>query len=372
MQAKVVKAQVRTTDILPTILDLLNLPAPDRLDGESLRPLFDDRENKDRIAFGETDYPLRFDWSPLRSVRTPEFQFIEAPRPELYELRADPGELKNQYAPWDRTVQNARALLANIRSKQPAAAASNATVPQQTVDELKALGYLGRADVGSSTTVPEPSLLPDPKDRIQEANLLHYAMMASEDDRLADARVSLEKVLAGDPRSPTALRQLGEVELKMNDYSQAAEHLKLARAVRPNDSTAAWLEGQAREKLGDYAGSRDALEASLKLNPGQLQARLLLGEVYLRLKDGKSAEDQFEAALLIDDKNTSAKIGLARADLALSKPQEALAIVKELSRSEPRNAAVFAVMGDALEALGREKESNTARARAEFLRKASH
>src|SRR6266498_2738375 len=320
---KVVKAQVRTTDILPTVLDLLNLPAPGRFDGESLKLLLEGSENKDRVAFGETDYPLRFDWSPLRSVRTPEFQFIEAPRPELYNLRTDTGELKNEYAPWDHTVQNARALLADVRSKLPARAASDATVPQETVDELKALGYLGRADVGSSTTVPEPSLLPDPKDKIQEANLLHSAMMASEDDRPAEARASLEKVLAGDPQSPTALRQLGEVELKMGDYSRAAEHLKLARAVRPNDSTAAWLEAQAREKLGDYAGSRDALEASLKLTPGQLQARLLLGEVYLTLKDAKAAADQFEAASLIDDMNTSAKVGLARADLALSKPKEA-------------------------------------------------
>ena len=59
---KIVNAQVRTTDILPTVLDLLGVPPPARLDGESLKPLFASIENTDRMAFGETDYPLRFGW----------------------------------------------------------------------------------------------------------------------------------------------------------------------------------------------------------------------------------------------------------------------------------------------------------------------
>src|SRR2546430_9813347 len=48
---KIVNAQVRTTDILPTVLDLLGVPPPARLDGESLKPLFGSIENTDRTAF---------------------------------------------------------------------------------------------------------------------------------------------------------------------------------------------------------------------------------------------------------------------------------------------------------------------------------
>ena len=106
-------------------------------------------------------------------------------------------------------------------------------------------------------------------------------MMASDDNRTDEARQALEKVLQLDPKSPTALRQLGELELQAGDYVRAAEHLKQAREVRPEDSTAAFYEGQAREKTGDLPGARDALEASLKLTPGQFPARLLLGQVYL-------------------------------------------------------------------------------------------
>jgi len=365
---RVVSAQVRTTDILPTVLDLLAIPGPAKLDGESLRPLFTEKNSGDRVAFGETDYPLRFGWAPLRSVREPAFKFIEAPRPELYDLQRDPGELHNTYVPWNQTVQKSRAMLADLRAKMPERH-SAADVPQGTVDELKALGYLGKADVGSSTNVPEPSLLPDPKDKIQEANLLHTAMMASEDDRIIDAQIALKKVLQFDPQSPTALRQIGELELKAGDYAEAAGHLRRAREIRPGDATAAFYEGQAREKLADFGGARDALETSLKLSPDQLEARLLLGNVYLKLKNPKAAEDQFEAASLLDFKNLDAQLGIAEADIAEDNYTAAVDQLKPLSTSNPKDAEVFELLAHAYESMGQKKQAQEAAAHARLLRR---
>jgi arylsulfatase A-like enzyme len=101
----VVEAQVQTTDILPTILDLLDIAAPVTLAKRSLRSYFSEAKENDRVVFGETDYPLRFGWAPLRAVRSGGFKFIEAPRPEFYDVGKDPGELKNEYEPWNPTVQ---------------------------------------------------------------------------------------------------------------------------------------------------------------------------------------------------------------------------------------------------------------------------
>jgi predicted negative regulator of RcsB-dependent stress response len=311
---QVVKAQVRTTDILPTVVDWLGIPPPASLDGASLRSDMDGTEEEDRTAFGETDYPLRFGWAPLRSVRAGGFKFIEAPRPELYDLHADPAELANHYQPSDLTVQKSRGMLAEIKGKEPAPpSGSEARGPQGSSDALKALGYQGQSGAGVSANSAEISQLPDPKDKIEEQNLLHSAMIASDDNRTDQARQALEKVLQLYPKSLTALRQLGELELHAGDYAKAAEHLKQAREVSPGDATAACYEGQAREKIGDYAGARDALEASLKLAPGQFPARLLLGQVYLGLKDPKNAEDQFEAALLLQPESAEAQQGLIRA-----------------------------------------------------------
>src|SRR4051794_19338839 len=88
--AKVVDAQVRTLDILPTVLDVLRVAPPDGLDGQSLKSYISGTESANRTAIGETDYPLRFGWSPLRSVRADGFKFIKAPKPEFYDLKADP------------------------------------------------------------------------------------------------------------------------------------------------------------------------------------------------------------------------------------------------------------------------------------------
>ncbi len=309
---KIIEAQVRTTDILPTVTALLHVPPPAQLDGESLKPYLDTSETRDRVAFGETDYPLRFGWAPLRSVRSEGFKFIEAPRPELYDLRADPKELANRYEPSNATAQKFRGMLAEVRAKSNTPPSASPASPGAN-DQLSALGYQSRVDAASSASAAEPSQLPDPKDKIEEQNLLHAAMIASDDNRSDEARRALEKVLQLDPKSPTALRQLGELELNAGDYLKAAEHLKQAREVRPEDATAAFYEGQARQKAGDLAGARDALEASLKLTPGQFPARLLLGQVYLGLKDGKNAEDQFEAALLVQPKSTEAQLGLTQA-----------------------------------------------------------
>lgn len=369
---KVISAQVRTTDILPTVLDLIGIPASIKFDGESLNPFFGEARPDARVAFGETDYPLRFGWAPLRSVREQGFKFIEAPRPELYDLTQDPGEIHNNYAPWDQTVQKSRVLLTELRAKMPPPAPSPATVPQGTVNELKALGYLGKADVGSSTNVPEPSLLPDSKDRIEEANLLHTAMMAGEDNRSSDARVALEKVLEFDPRSPTALRQLGELEFKAGDYANAAEHLRTVREIRPDDAAAAFDEGQAQEKLGKIAAAREALESSLKLIPGQLPARLLLGRVYLELKDPKAAEDQFEAATLLDSENLEAQIGITQCEIAEGNPAAALDQLKSLSSSHPKDAQIFELLAEAYRSLGRTQDADHAEDRAKLLRGNPH
>src|SRR4029077_14898631 len=226
---KTVEGQVRTTDIMPTILKLLGIAAPANLDGDSLEPFLNGIEATPRTVFGETNYPLRFGWAPLRSVRMEGFKFVEAPKPELYDRRADPGESLNHYEPWNGTVQSLRRALAELSAKSPPPGKpSPAAVSASTIDELQALGYLGSADARSATDVPQPSLLPDPKDKIEEQNLLHTAMMASEDGEPDKARVALEKVLQLDESSAIALRQLGRIEMASGSYAKAAGYLQRA------------------------------------------------------------------------------------------------------------------------------------------------
>jgi choline-sulfatase len=274
---KVVEAQVQTTDILPTVLDLLGIPSA--LAKRSLRPYFAGAEG-DRVVFGETDYPLHFGWAPLRAVRSGGFKFIEAPRPELYDLGKDPAELKNEYASRNATVQQLRADLAS-----------------------------------SGMRLPTVSAAPDAKDKIEEQNLLHSAVMLEDEGRVPDARLLLEKVLQLDADSPSALQQLGQLEFKAGEYRKAADHLDRARKAHPDDVSALY-EGQALYKLGDRQRARSVLETALTQSPGQLDARLLLARIEVESGDRAAAEDQFEAALLLNPGSVDALIGLAKEYLA--------------------------------------------------------
>ncbi len=342
----VIDAQVRTTDILPTILSATGIAAPAELNGESLFPLVNineqnTHEQKQRALFGETDYPLRWGWAPLRALRTDNSKLIEAPRPELYDLQADPKELKNLYAADGSKLQSMQAAMAEWKAKLPPASNSS-----------KAGGTL-----------------PDPKDKIEVQNLLHNALLASDDNRSSDARQFLEKAVQLDPGSPAALLQLGDLEFAAGDFAKAAVHLKRACELRPDDPNAAYELGQAMQKSGDGPGARDALEASLKLAPGQMPARLLLGHVYLQLKDAKNAADQFEAALLVDSNNSDGRLGLAEAQIQQSDFAAALPDLEAFTKSDPRNGAALRLLAQAYRGLGREQDAKRAEARAAALDK---
>jgi tetratricopeptide (TPR) repeat protein len=311
----VVEAQVQTTDILPTVLDLLDIAAPATLAKRSLRRYFAGTKESDRVVFGETDYPLRFGWAPLRAVRSGGFKFIEAPRPELYDVGKDPGEVKNEYEPWNPTVQHLRSELTSSAMRSPRVSAASGAASSKTLNELRALGYLGPADAKTSTNVPELSSLPDPKDKIEEQNLLHSAMMSADQGRSQEARLAFGKVLQLNPDSSAALRQLGELELKAGEYRTAADHFHRLRMTHPEDASAAFYEGKALDKLGDAQGARRALEAAVTASAGQLDARVQLANLALKVGDRAAAEDQFNAVLLLDPANHDALLGLAQEQL---------------------------------------------------------
>jgi choline-sulfatase len=334
--SSVVDAEVRTTDILPTVLALTNTPAPAELNGVSLVPLLKHQDEPPHDLFAETDYPLRFGWAPLRALHTGNAKLIEAPRPELYDLDSDPGELKNLYAAGNPQLKSLQAELDQWQARLP----------------------------GGGDAAKANAALPDPKDKIEVQNLLHRSMLASDDNRQDDSRRFLEQALELDPTSPTALRQLGELELAAGDYVKAAAHLKRAREIRPEDSAAAFEAGQALEKSGDLAGARDALEASLKLVPGQLPARLLLGHVYLKLNDAKNAQDQFEAASLVDSSNVDAQLGLAEAQIVQSDFAGAIQGLEPLVKTDPKNTAALRLLARAYRGLGREQDAARAEAQA--------
>jgi len=339
---KVISAQIRTIDILPTVLGLLGVNAGEHMDGTSLQPLLAGVGHPSgRPLFGETDYPLHFGWAALRCVRDGQDKLIQAPRPEYYDLGSDPRELHNLYA---------------------------SAGPQQ--QKLQALLSQHQAEKNGGKLTAAQAQLPDPKDRIEEENLLHLALLQNDRGHTDQARVLLKKVLEKDSSSALAFSQLGELELKAGNNQEAASALAKARQLRPNDSTSAFYEGQARFAMRDFSGARDALEASLRLLPEQLPARILLAKTYLRLDKPGSAEDQLQAALLVDSGNADAQLELGRVLLAEKKYAEAVSQLKSVTEQHP-TAESFELLKQAYAGQGKAQLAAGAAKRAAELKRTS-
>ena len=337
---KVVSAQVRTIDILPTALGLLGISAGEHMDGTSLQPLLTGTGQQGELPlFAETDYPLHFHWAPLRGVRAEHSKLIQAPRPEYYDLHSDPRELHNLYSSAPPQEQKLQALLSQHQTEPNG-------------------GKLSAANAG----------LPDPKDKIEEENLLHQALLESDRGHSERARSLLKKVLETDTSSELAFSQLGELELKAGEYRQAAADLGKARQLRPGDSTSAFYQGQALFAAGDFAGAREALEASLRLLPEQLPARILLAKTYLRLGKASAAEDQLEAALLVNSEDTDAQLELGRVLLAQKKYAEAAGQLKGVAGQHP-SAEAFELLKQAYAAQGKAQLAAGAAKRAAELKR---
>jgi len=90
-------ALVSLIDLLPTLCDLTGVPAPDDVDGLSLRPVLEQLAPHVRdVVFAE--YYGKQAWRvPIRMARTARWKYVRylGYGEELYDLAADPGELRN-------------------------------------------------------------------------------------------------------------------------------------------------------------------------------------------------------------------------------------------------------------------------------------
>ncbi|MCO8121270.1 sulfatase [Stieleria sp. TO1_6] len=106
-------------DLYPTLADLAGIPAPDGLQGTSLKPLLSDTES---TAWAK-DHAFTISRSGGESIRTQDWRFTQwgfgEAGQELYDLKSDPGEFTNladrpEYA---SVVQTLRDQLLNRRDE---------------------------------------------------------------------------------------------------------------------------------------------------------------------------------------------------------------------------------------------------------------
>ena len=136
---------VRTADVAPTILDLLQLPPLDGVQGVSLVPLIKGlKKDLELTSYGEaTRFTATFGLPAIRYLREGRWKYIHKVNPELYDVIADPGELTNLADREPERVEKMRARLEALLAAAPAPADdAQAALDSETAMQLMALGYV--------------------------------------------------------------------------------------------------------------------------------------------------------------------------------------------------------------------------------------
>src|SRR5208283_2683433 len=227
-----VDENVSLVDIVPTVLDLLGLKAPKRLEGVSLRAALEGGPAPDgqRAIYGESLYAGTFGCSPLHSIIEGPWKYILAPRPEMYDLTQDPGEQTNLVGKQPQVAQGLRSRLEAMLKRLEAAALprSPSTVDPEAVKRLESLGYV-------SGGVPLPASAvditrEDPKDFLptymrvfQTKAQVYYAHRNADVKHELEAKQELLDIVASRPELVLPHELLASIAMDEGRIADAAE-----------------------------------------------------------------------------------------------------------------------------------------------------
>lgn len=318
--AREIVAAPRLSDVAPTIESLLDLPDLPERDGVSLQPLLRGTDQRIPTAWIESLEPMRgYGWAALTGVRSSTHKLIASPRPELYHLATDPGELVNVV---DEQRRVARQLeLEHRRLSEVAVSVGSAAVDGEGRAALAALGYLGGGPQDASTS----RAYADPKDRLAAKVLLDTAEDAY---RVAAIEVATRAWLAAlteDPGNPLAEQRLARLAVERGDFDEAIARFERARARAPDNGELAF---ELADALSRGRRSMDAVVAWRRAT---------------RLQPWRSVAWSNLSAMLLQERDLSGAVGAA-AEAARLAPEDAI-IRRNLAVLRLRLAAVRATAG---------------------------
>lgn len=328
-----VKQQVRTIDVLPTILALMGGKPPAECQGVSFVPAFRGQPVAASSSYAETLYPrMNMGWAELRGIRTGRWKYIRAPRPELYDLAEDPGEANNvvdRHPKEYRELERQLSAITQTPDGKPERIQTS-TVDQRTMDQLKSLGYL------SGFTGRQYELTgkgPDPKDRVEILKVLEA--MAGGSKLPAGRRIeALQRAIAEDPGNPTTLFYLGGELEKTGRYEDAMKLYESAihRGVQ---------NGRIYSRMADLylrSGRKDDAisfyEKAAQFNPSDFESQTNLATAYLEKGRVDDAERVFRW-VLTGEESAAAYNGLGLVSIQRQNPAAARGQFENAVRLDP-------------------------------------
>jgi arylsulfatase A-like enzyme/Flp pilus assembly protein TadD len=368
---------VSLVDLMPTVLGAVGLEVPPQVQGRSLLPEIrddhprDDRRHqdqaeRDRVLYGESFLPrIHFNWSELRSSENTKYHFIDAPRPELYDLAQDPGELHNLFAEKKAVAEEMRAKLAGMIRDYSAGKelAEKTGLDPALMERLKSLGYAGFSGGGNPTVSSRD--LPDPKDRIVTYELISDAVADSQHGRYQESIEQLKSVVKTEPNSVPAhyIQGLNYYHLKM--FTEAVDELQKTVQLSPDYALAFFNLGMAQARAGQMDAAIATLQRTLQLDATNFEAAFNLGVAFLQKQRLEPAAAAFRQSVTISPEFARGHRALGETLLYQGNLDDAITELRRAVELAPQESAMHASLAKALAAKGLTAEADEETRRAQ-------
>ncbi len=350
-----VASPVSLIDLFPTLLDLGRVSVPDGISGRNLTAAVRGDPLELRPCYGLTDDPfLQNGWSPLRSYTTDGWRYIRTSKPELYDLAADPQELRNLADAEPERMKQFEAELTDLESALSVGEADAVQLSDKEQKALAGLGYIG----GKMNDAPMENNLPDVKDMLPFNLATQAAIDLMEAGKLEEAEAAFRKIVEESPEAHSSSRvYLGSVCEQLG-RGEEAEKIYLAVLKRdPDHMNALFHLGGLYADQGRFPEALAMYERGLELEPDSALPHFSLGLVRSRLGEFDAAERHFEEALQIDPEFPGVRSALGTALVRLGRTEEAVAAYEGELELNPENVEAHANLAAALGNLQRLEES---------------
>ena len=337
----VIPARVRLIDIMPTVLDMLNLPKPESAQGTSLVPYIQKKKESNLDSYIETYYPKEnYGWSPLVGLIAGDWKYIRAPKEELYDLKSDPNEEKNVFLSEKKTAAKLKGSLdALIKESIVPIAAGKRTLTAEEQDRLRSLGYVDYSDKTARGEAP------DPKDKLDELRMIQDAEKDEFEGNYAAAAALHEKMLAMRPNAASSYVNLALAQARMKNFNEAIQTLKQGIEKIPGSELLLSRLGYTYLVTGRPEQAFAAMSEVLKTNPGHIDA--LTASAMILDSQGKKEEARsfFERALAVEPENKFIRMSYAQNLATSGRLADAIAVYTKLTQDFPRDNLPFQLLG---------------------------
>ncbi len=343
----VVESRVRLTDVAPTILSWLRAPEEAAgMQGQSLEGYFQRKEKKDRDAIIETFYPREnFGWSELVGIISGRWKFIQSPRPELFDLRADPQERMNVFSGNQELAAELKQKLESVLLGATPAGSTGAARPED-LERLRSLGYLNLAPARGQSAYPAP------KEKIDLLRLIQEAQAYEYQEKYDLAEQAYLRILEETPDSPASYVNLALARARQQKMDEAIAVLNRGLERLPDSEILLVRLGHTYAVAGKFLLALKTMEKVLQLNPRNVDALTVSAGILDAAGRKEEAWALYRRALEVEPESKTLRTALAGSLASAGKLSEAIEIYRKLIEDFPDDQSLYQFAGLAYSYLG--------------------